>query len=94
MLELHTEMRVTSVCFVAVNAVAAVVLLGRVWARSEPGANMVAFLSQFEPWQIAIVAKPFVLLVLAVTVLYPARLACERGMKDGKLKRLLLRRIN
>lgn len=55
---------------------------------------MVEFLNQFEPWQIAIVAKPFVLLVLAVTVLYPARIACERRMKDGRLKRLLLRRIN
>lgn len=39
-LELHTATRVTSVCFVAVNAVAAVVLDGRVWARSDPGANM------------------------------------------------------
>lgn len=52
------------------------------------------FLSQFEPWQIAIVAKPFVLFVLAVTVLYPARKACERYMREGRLKRLLLRNIS
>lgn len=55
---------------------------------------MVDFLRQWETWQIAIVLKPFVLFVLAVTILYPARLACERRMKDGPLKRLLLRRIN
>ena len=38
--------------------------------------------------------KPVVLIVLAVGVLYPARRAVERRMKDGKLKRLLLRRVN
>jgi hypothetical protein len=38
--------------------------------------------------------KPLLLLVLAVTVLYPARIAVQRKMKDGKLKRLLLRRID
>jgi hypothetical protein len=41
----------------------------------------------------AIVLKPFALLVLSVCVLIPARLAVQRRMKDGKLKRLLLRRI-
>lgn len=94
MLELHTEMRVTSVCFVAVNAVAAVVDDGRVWASSDPGANMMEFLRQFEAWQIAIVAKPFILLVFAITVLYPCRRACEKYMREGRFKRLLLRRIN
>jgi hypothetical protein len=43
-----------------------------------------------EPWAIALLVKPFVLLVLFVAVLYPARRAVERYMKDGKLKRLLL----
>ena len=38
--------------------------------------------------------KPVMLLVLAVGVLYPARMAVQRRMKDGKLKRLLLTRIN
>jgi signal transduction histidine kinase len=42
---------------------------------------------------IAILIKPFVLLILSVCVLIPARMAVERRMKDGKLKRLLLRRI-
>lgn len=55
---------------------------------------MLDFLRQFEAWQIAIVAKPFVLLALAVTVLYPCRRACEKYMRDGKIKRLLLRRVN
>ncbi len=38
--------------------------------------------------------KPFVLFVLAVCVLHPARRAVEKNMKDGKLKRLLLKRVN
>ena len=38
--------------------------------------------------------KPAMLLVLAVCVLYPARMAVQRHMKDGKLKRLLLTRVN
>lgn len=52
------------------------------------------FLRQFEAWQIAIVAKPFILLVFAITVLYPCRRACEKYMREGRFKRLLLRRIN
>ena len=38
--------------------------------------------------------RPFVLLVLGVLILAPARIAVERYMKDGKLKRLLLTRVN
>lgn len=40
------------------------------------------------------IVRPFLLLILAVVVLYPARVACQRYMRDGWLKRLLLRRIN
>lgn len=36
---------------------------------------------------------PFVMLVLAVTVLYPVRRLLQRRMADGKLKRFLLFRI-
>lgn len=46
-----------------------------------------------DPWVIAVFLKPFALLVLAVLVLIPARLACQKWLKDGKLKRLLLWRI-
>ena len=46
-----------------------------------------------EPWQIAIVLKPFALLVLAVVVLIPARLAAQRFIPEGRIKRLLLRRV-
>lgn len=38
----------------------------------------------------ALLLKPFAFLVLAVLVLIPARLAVQRWMKPGKLKRLLL----
>lgn len=46
-----------------------------------------------EPWAIALLIKPFALLVLFVLVLYPARWAVQRYLPDGKLKRLLLRRV-
>lgn len=38
--------------------------------------------------------RPFVLLILAICVLYPARRLVETRMKDGWLKRLLLFRTN
>ena len=37
--------------------------------------------------------KPFLLLFLSALILIPARLAVQNRMKDGKVKRLLLRRI-
>jgi len=37
--------------------------------------------------------KPFVLLIVLGLICLPARLAVERWMKDGKLKRLLLRKL-
>jgi len=43
---------------------------------------------------IAMLIRPLMLLVLSVLVLTPARLAVQRRMRDGKLKRLLLRRIS
>lgn len=46
-----------------------------------------------EPWAIALFVKPFALLLLFLLVLYPARRAVEKLMKDGKLKRLLLLRL-
>jgi hypothetical protein len=42
---------------------------------------------------IAMLIKPFYLLVLSILVLTPARRAVERRMRDGRLKRLLLRDI-
>jgi len=47
-----------------------------------------------EPWQIAVLVKPFVMLVLAALVLYPCRKLTERYFPEGRIKRLLLRRIN
>lgn len=47
-----------------------------------------------EAWQIAVFLKPFVLLVLAACVLYPARIAVKRYLPEGKLKRFLLFRIS
>lgn len=40
------------------------------------------------------IARPFVMLILAFAVLYPARKAVERFLPEGKLKRLLLTRTN
>lgn len=45
-------------------------------------------------WMIALLLKPLVLLVLFVGVLLPIRVAFQRWMPDGRIKRLLLRRIN
>ncbi len=45
-------------------------------------------------WQLAILLKPFVLFALAVCVLYPARMAVARFVPDGRVKRLLLRRVS
>jgi len=86
-LELHTEMRVTSVCFVAVNAVAAVVDDGRVWASSDPGANMTET-------AIAAFIYPFVLFALSICILNPAKRLVQRRMKEGLLKRVLLTPVN
>jgi len=46
-----------------------------------------------EPWVLALLLKPFVLLVLAVCILIPVRVLLSRKMKDGKLKRFLLWRL-
>lgn len=43
-------------------------------------------------WAFAL--KPLFLLAVFGLVLIPARLAVQRFMKDGKLKRLLLKRID
>lgn len=42
---------------------------------------------------LALLIKPFVLLIITVLFLIPGRLAVQKWMRDGKLKRLLLRRI-
>ena len=47
-----------------------------------------------EPWLLAVIFKPFVLFVLAVCVLYPARKAAERWIPEGRLKRVLLFRVS
>lgn len=41
-----------------------------------------------------IILKPFIALFILVGICLPGRLLVERKMKDGKLKRLLLRRIS
>lgn len=46
-----------------------------------------------EPWMWAVLLKPFAFLVLAVLVLIPARMAAQRFIPEGKLKRILLWRI-
>jgi hypothetical protein len=47
-----------------------------------------------EPWVIAILLKPFGALILFGCIALPGKLLVQRYMKDGKLKRLLLTRID
>lgn len=44
-------------------------------------------------WLLTFFLRPIILIVLFVAILYPARLATIRYMREGKLKRLLLRRV-
>lgn len=43
---------------------------------------------------VVVLLRPLLALVLALVILYPIRRLVEKYMKDGKLKRLLLFRIN
>ena len=45
-------------------------------------------------WWLSIILKPLFFMALLYCVLHPARRSVERRMKDGKLKRLLLTRLN
>lgn len=45
-------------------------------------------------WQWAILLRPLFLFLLTALILYPARLAVMKWWPEGKLKRLLLRRVN
>ena len=47
-----------------------------------------------EPWILGKMLSPFLLLILAVTILIPVRHFLRKRMKDGWLKRLLLVRIS
>ena len=47
-----------------------------------------------EPWMLALILKPFALLFLFAFICMPGRLLVQRFMKDGRLKRLLLKRIS
>ena len=46
-----------------------------------------------EPWLLALLIKPFVALVVFGLICLPARLLVRSKMRDGKLKRFLLRPI-
>jgi hypothetical protein len=43
---------------------------------------------------LALALKPLLLLVLAAIILTPARMAVERWLPEGRLKRALLYRVN
>lgn len=42
---------------------------------------------------LAMAIKPFVVFILLVCICLPARIAVQRFMPDGKIKRLLLRKV-
>ncbi len=46
-----------------------------------------------DPWFLSILLRPFGALILFGCIALPGRLLVQKFMKDGKLKRLLLRRI-
>lgn len=78
-------MRVISVCLVAVNAVAVLVLAGRAWANWEPEANMD---SGNLGTGIAAALMPLAMWVFGKIGAYIRRQANK--LPDGKLKRALL----
>lgn len=45
-------------------------------------------------WLLALIIKPFVALVVFGLICLPARLAVQRWMPEGRVKRLLLRPIS
>lgn len=45
-------------------------------------------------FELALVLRPLLLLVVVAGILIPARLAVQRYMRDGPLKRVLLFRIS
>jgi hypothetical protein len=45
-------------------------------------------------WLAAVIAKPLVFMVLLYCFCHPGKRAVQKWMKDGKLKRLLLTRLN
>lgn len=46
-----------------------------------------------EPWVWAVLLKPFAALFLFGVICLPFRLLVQRRMKEGRLKRLLLKRV-
>jgi hypothetical protein len=46
-----------------------------------------------DPWVLALLLKPFAALFLFGVVCLPFRLLVQRKMKDGPLKRLLLKQV-
>lgn len=44
-------------------------------------------------WLLAVLVKPFVALVLFGLICLPARIAVQKWMPDGKMKRLLLKPV-
>jgi hypothetical protein len=46
-----------------------------------------------EPWQIAILIKPFVALAFFGLIVLPIKMLFERVLPEGRIKRLLFKRI-
>jgi hypothetical protein len=47
-----------------------------------------------EDWLLVVLLKPFLFLALFVGIVMPLKLLFQRFFPEGRLKRLLLRRIN
>jgi hypothetical protein len=46
-----------------------------------------------EPWEWAILLRPLLALVVLAAICIPVRLAAQRWIPEGRIKRLLLRRL-
>jgi hypothetical protein len=46
-----------------------------------------------EPWEWATLLKPLLAFVVLVAICVPVRMAAQRWLPEGRIKRLLLRRL-
>jgi hypothetical protein len=67
---------------------------GIVYAPEMKKAAQGGFGGDMEGWLLGLLLKPFILLVMFGGIVLPIRLAFQRFFPDGRVKRLLLRRIN
>jgi hypothetical protein len=61
------------------------------WTPDEQKPPGGGYTGGMEPWLLSLVLKPFIALLVFGFICLPARFAVQRWMRDGKIKRALLR---